>query len=147
MDSAILSTASGLVGSLIGAASSIVATWLAQHGQLRAQSLVQEATKREALYAEFIVEASKRLTHASSHQAEGPEVIAGLYAAVKRMHLISSRDVIRTADEVVRVVVETYASPNITFEEVRERMRGGETRDPLKEFTKACKAELDVLRG
>ena len=45
--------------------------------------------KREALYAEFIKEASKRRAEAWSHQAESPEVIAGLYSGVERMRLFS----------------------------------------------------------
>ena len=148
MDPAILSAASGLIGLLIGAVSFLATTWLAQRGQLRAQTLVQEAAKREALYAEFIVEASKRLADASSHQAEGPEVIAGLYAVVERMRLMSSREVIRTAEEVIRLVVETYASPNVTFDQVREHIQGSDFRDPMMEnFSNACAMELRALCG
>ena len=73
----------------------LAASWLTQRGQFRAQALVHEAVKREALYAEFIIEASKRFTDAWSRQAESPEVIAGLYSAVERMRLTSSTEVIR----------------------------------------------------
>jgi len=69
MDPAILSATSALFGSLIGGASTLAASWLTQRGQLRVQALVHEAAKREALYAEFICEASKRLTEAWSHHA------------------------------------------------------------------------------
>jgi hypothetical protein len=70
MDNAILSATSALVGSLIGGISTLAASWLTLRGRLRAQALVQEAAKRETLYAEFIIEASNRLTEAWSHQAE-----------------------------------------------------------------------------
>ena len=60
MDTAILSAASALAGSLIGGATTLIASWLTQRGQLRAQALMREAMKRETLYAEFIIEASKR---------------------------------------------------------------------------------------
>ena len=64
MDSAILSAVSLLAGPLIGGGSTFAASWLAPRGQLWAQTLADEAVEREALYAEFIIEASKRLTDA-----------------------------------------------------------------------------------
>jgi citrate synthase len=57
MDPAILSATSALAGSLIGGASSLVASWITQREQLRSQMFLQQAVKREALYTEFIVEA------------------------------------------------------------------------------------------
>ena len=69
MDTAILSAASALAGSLIGGVSTLIASWLTQRGQLRAQALIHEAVKRETLYSEFISEASKRRADAWSHHA------------------------------------------------------------------------------
>src|SRR5271166_3517461 len=106
MDPAILSAASALTGSLIGGVSMLAASWLSQRAQFRAQALVHEAVKRETLYAEFIIEASKRLTEAWSHQAESPEVVAGLYSAIERMRLTSSIEIIRVAELVVRQVID-----------------------------------------
>ena len=59
-----------------------------------------------ALYAEFIIEASRRLTDAWDHQAESPEVVANLYSAVQRMRLTSSDEVIRVAEQVTRLVIQ-----------------------------------------
>ena len=66
MDTAILSATSALIGSLIGGMSTLAASWLTLRGRVRAQALVQEAAKREVLDAEFIIEASRRLTEAWS---------------------------------------------------------------------------------
>ncbi len=145
MDPAIVAAASGLLGSLIGAASSFATTWLTQGSQRRAQSRAQEVAKREVLYAEFISEASKRLADALGRQAEGPEVIVALYATVGRMRLMSSREVVRAAEKLVHLVIETYASPNLAFEEIREKLVRGEEADPLEEFGEACRAELLAL--
>jgi hypothetical protein len=76
-----------------------------QRAQFQAQTLVHEAVEREALYAEFIIEASKRFTEAWSRQAETPEVVAGLYSAVERVRLTSSN----VAEQVGLQVVEAYA--------------------------------------
>jgi hypothetical protein len=146
MEPAILTAASGLIGSLVGAASSVATTWLSQRGQLRTQCRAQEAAKREALYAEFIAEVCKRLGDAISHHADGPEVMVGLYAAIGQMRLMSSCDVVRAAENLVRLVIDTYAGPNLTFEDLRERLVRGEANDPLEEFGEACRVELEILR-
>ncbi len=147
MDSAILSATAALCGSLVGGVSTLAASWLTQRGQLRAQSHVHEAVKREALYAEFISEASRRFTDAWSHQAESPEVVAGLYAAVQRMRLTSSDEVTRVAEQVVRSVLEAYATPDQTFDELRTRATSEDGIDPLREFSEACRIELRAMRG
>ncbi len=147
MDSAILSATAALFGSLVGGVSTLTASWLTQRGQLRAQTLVHEAVKREALYAEFIIEAARRLTDAWSHQAESPDVLAGLYSAIQRMRLTSSDDVIRNADQVIRQVIEAYAGPDQTFDELRRRAGTDEGIDPLRDFSAACRAELRALHG
>lgn len=147
MDPAILSATAGLVGSLVGGVSTFAASWLTQRGQLRTQTLIQQAVKREALYSEFIVEASKRIADAWSHQAESPEVVAGLYAAVERMRLTSSTAVIDTAEQVIRQVTDAYAAPDKTFDELRQSLRDQEFLDPLRDFSEACRMELHALRA
>jgi hypothetical protein len=76
MDSATLSAAAALGSSLIGAASTLAASWLTQGGQLRANALINESAKREALYAEFIIETSKRLAGAFGSHSQSPGVVA-----------------------------------------------------------------------
>jgi hypothetical protein len=148
MDTAILSATAALVGSLIGAISTLAASWLTLRGRLRAQALVEEAAKREALYAKFIIEATRRLSEAWSHQAESPEVLAGLYSAHQRMRLTSSDEVIRVADHVIRLVIQAYAAPDKTFDELRQRIASSDEQwDPLRGFAEACRAELRALRG
>jgi hypothetical protein len=148
MDNAILSAASALIGSLIGGMSTLAASWLSLRGRLRAQALVQEAAKREALYAEFIIEASRRLSEAWSHQAESPEVLAGLYSAHQRMRLTSSDEVIRLADYVIRLVIQAYAAPDKSFDELRQHIAASDEQwDPLRGFAEASRAELRTLLG
>jgi hypothetical protein len=113
---------------------------------LRAQVLVQEAVKRQTLYAEFIIEASKRFTEAWGHQAKDPDVVAGLYSAIERMRLTSSGEVIRVAEQVVRLLLQAYADPVKTFDEFEKFVGSEEIRDPLREFSKACRMELRALR-
>jgi hypothetical protein len=147
MDLAILSAASALAGSLAGGASTLGASLLTLRGQLRAHAWAQDAAKREALYAEFIIETSNRLADAWSHQAEGPEVLARLVSLVRRMRLTSSNEVIATAGLVVRQVMDAYAAPNRTFDEARKNLESPDRRDPLRAFSDACRLELRALSG
>jgi hypothetical protein len=50
----------------------------------RCNTVRERHAQREALYAEFIVEASKRLADAWSHHAESPDV---LFSAIERMRV------------------------------------------------------------
>lgn len=149
LDPAILPATSALIGSLIGGVSTFAASWLTQRRQLRIQLLLQEAAKRETLYAEFIIEASKRLTEAWGKRAEGPDVLAGLYAVMERMRLISSSPVLHAAEQVIRKVTAAYADSNKTFDDMRKHLEGTSIHwdNPLEDFTEACKAELYALRS
>ena len=138
MDTAILSASAGLIGSLIGGASTFAASWLTQRRMLRTQTIMQHAMQRQALYSDFIVEASKRLTEAWNHQAEGPEVIAGL---------TSSSEIIKRAEQVIRHIIAACADPNRTFDEFKQHVQDPEPADPLRDFTEACREELTSLRA
>ncbi|GBD49843.1 hypothetical protein [Methylopila sp. Yamaguchi] len=58
MDAGYISALAALAGSAIGALASLDTTWLTKHAQERATLLVQDRARREALYGEFIQEAS-----------------------------------------------------------------------------------------
>jgi hypothetical protein len=147
MDPAILPVTSALLGSLIGGISTFAASWFTQRGQFRTQNLMRQSARLEALYAEFISEASKRIADGWSNQAEGPEVIAGLYSALERMRLVSSAPVIEAAEDVLDFILDTYTGPNRTFDDLQRLMRSDEFRDPLQTFSSTCRAELRGLRG
>jgi len=68
--------------------------------------------------------------------------VAGLCSAVNRMRLGSSDDVIRIAQQVIRQVIEAYATPDLSFDELRERAGSEAGIDPLRDFSEACRAEL-----
>ena len=147
MEPAIISASSALAGSLIGGFSSLAASWLTQREQLRAQMHLQKAMKREELYTEFIIEASKRFVEAWDHQAEGPDVVAGLYSTLARMRLTSPAEIVRLGEDVARRLVEAYIAPKKTFDELQELIKQEDFTDPLKEFSEACRLELHALRA
>ena len=145
MDTAILSASAALIGSLVGGVSTFAASWVTQRKMLRTQTRMRHARQRQKLYSEFIIEASRCLAEAWSHQAEGPEVISNLYSAVERMRLVSSSRVVKCAEEVMRGIIAAYAEPNRTFDELRQRVQqSSEEHEPLREFTKACRQEFSL---
>jgi hypothetical protein len=146
MDPGILPAVSGLIGSLVGGVPTFAASWLTQREQVRAQTLVQRAMQREALYAEFVIEASRRIADAWSHRPKNPEVIARLYSAVERMRLISSDTVVSAAEKVLRRIMDTYAAPDRTFNELRAYVKAEKDYDPLRDFSEVCRLELGALR-
>jgi hypothetical protein len=119
MNLAIISALSALAGSTIGALSSFSTTWLVQTSQIRSQNRGTERIKRETLYGEFIAEAAKRMTDAMSHQA--------------------------AAEQVARIVVESYIAPNRSLKELHDAVMDGEKLDPLAQFADACRKELGSL--
>jgi hypothetical protein len=50
------------------------------------------------------------------------------------------------SDTIVRISVETYFAPNKTFPEMRELMKIHAI-DPLRPFSKICRAELQALKA
>ena len=64
IDPALLSAMSALVGALIGGGASLTAAVYTQRHQDRLQRVARETTKREQVYADFIMDASKLLLNA-----------------------------------------------------------------------------------
>ncbi len=147
MDTAIISAVSALAGSSIGAMASFGTTWLVQSNQLRYQQRAAEVTKREALYAEFISEAAKRLTDAMSHEAETPDVLVLLAASIGQMRLFSSKEVIEAAEQIAHLIVDTYVAPNRSMKQLHESVMDRSRLDPLAHFGEACREELRTMIG
>ena len=51
-------------------------------------------------------------------------------------------EVIAAAEQVVRVVVNSYIAPNRSLKELRDAVLDGEKLDPLAHFADACRQEL-----
>jgi hypothetical protein len=66
------------------------------------------------------------------------------YALLSRIRLASSPKVLLAAEDVLKVIMETYARPNMTEEEIRSLALRRE--DPLKFFGEICRTELESVR-
>ena len=147
MNAPIISALAGLIGAAIGGLTSGLAAWLAQKTQAHVQWLVHERGRRQDLYKEFIEAASRCYADALLHEKpEIPEMpaLVELFAKIGRMRLLSSPSVIASAEQIGRKINETYLEPNKTFPEVQQ-MIDSNTIDIFGDFSKACRAEFELL--
>jgi hypothetical protein len=141
MDSSIVMATAALLGSLAGASASIFTTWMTQRSQLTRERAVEELRRRELLYEEFIREASNSVIDSLSNSLDQPDKFVKLYANLSCIRLVSSQAVLAAAEECCGRIVELYAKPNLSVDEIRARFQV-EHFDPLREFSAACRTEL-----
>jgi hypothetical protein len=144
VDASAISALAALTGAAVGGLTSGLANWLSNRGQLRAQWILHEKTRRQTLYGDFIEEAAK--CHADALQHDEPNIpgLVGLYAKLSRMRTLSSEKVVHRAEEVARKILDTYLEPDKSFVELREMVIDG-TIDLLKDFSAACREEFEEL--
>ena len=85
---------------------------------------------------------------ASAFSSARPRQGLGAFGALMITSDISkyTKDVVESAEAVVRTIVETCFAPNKTFPELRELMNSHAI-DPLRAFSEICRAELRALKG
>ena len=93
------------------------------------------------MYGEFITEASRLAVDAVSHSLDSLEKLVTLYGILGRIRLISSEEVLAEAEASCQRIVELYARPNISVEQI-DGSFDPDKLDPLKTFSSACRAEL-----
>ena len=148
MNSAVLSTLAALGGSSIGALGPIVSNYLLQRGQTQRDLLLRQIADREALYSDFINEASRIYVDSQIHSLGRPEDLVPLHALVRRIRLLASDAVVKAAESVVKQTITQYNGPNRTVEQIRADAVSG-VEGPLDLFSFACRDELQsiVRRG
>jgi hypothetical protein len=132
-------------GSLVGALGSSISTWIIQRHQDRRDLLGRKIFHREQLYSDFISESARALLDALVHNMSDPKNLLPSYALLSRIRLSSSRQVLASAEEVVREIIGTYAKPNLTPEQVQSAATNGE--DPLRKFSEICRSELEFMQS
>jgi hypothetical protein len=146
VDSTIITAVAAVGGSLVGAAATIVTAWITQRTQRRHAVRNAMLRDRETLYGEFITEASRLAVEALGHSLERPETFVKLYGITGRIRLVASDTVLAAAEACIRQIIDLYAKPNLTVEQIRlafERDRF----DPIRDFSVACQKELLELAG
>jgi hypothetical protein len=144
MDVAYISALSALAGSVIGGLTTGFTSWLTHRSQVRAEQYTRDRARRQELYKDFILEASKVYTGAvMSNEPDIKEMIA-LYGMLSRMRIMSSSAIVTFAERILVETTRAYSQPNQTLPELTELLRTGTGIDPLKDFAEAVRAEFGL---
>jgi serine/threonine-protein kinase len=101
---------------------------------------------RQALYGEFITEASRLTIDALSHSLEGPDTLVTLYGILGRIRLVAADPALAAAETCARELVDLYAQSNMTLEQIRVAFERDRL-DPIRDFSVACRKELLEIAG
>jgi HAMP domain-containing protein len=148
IDPALLSSASALMGALIGGGTSMAAAVYTQRYQDRLQRVASEITKREMVSAEFIMNASNWVLNAYVRDeialnAEEQRLI-GL---VNRMRLFAPPSVVAGAEAVLKAIIEIALKPGVNVRQLaKEALSKNPEPDSLQAFSQVCRADLDNVR-
>ena len=117
-----MASTAALAGAAIGGLTSVLASWLAQQIQARAQLFAQDQLRRQELYKEFIEEAAKTYIDALQHDKADVPALVGLYAKISRMRTLSSRRTVEGADQIAKKIIDLTKTgelnPNVLCEAV-----------------------------
>ncbi len=138
---AYLSAVAALVGTFVGGITSIATSWLGQQRQTKEQRRAREKDELQALYKQFIQDASKLYVDALEHNTAEISKLVDIYATLNRMRVLSSPKVIAAAESALRMIMDTYAKENASFSGIRQLIDHGFP-DPLRAFSEACHEEL-----
>jgi len=142
MNPAHLPAIAAFAGSAAGMLATVVSNWVMQRRKLRLTRRTRAYTHRHKLYKRFIREASRLYADALVTEGSDTSNLVQIYALIAEMRVVSSDAVVAEAERAGRRILEIYQSPNREFRELPKVM---EETDPLREFSEACRRELQLL--
>lgn len=144
IDLAVLTPAAALVG---GSASLIAAIYT-QRTQHRLHRVSTEITRRETVYADFVMIASHLHLNAQIRDdislGQDEQRLVGL---INRMRLFAPPEVLQCAEGVLRKILDTYLKPKIELRQLALDALADGPRDPLLPFSVVCRRDLDHVRN
>jgi len=142
MDPGYITALAALGGAALGGLTSFATSWTTLRTQMKAQRSDSSKSKRQKLYKAFIDDAARIYGDALLHDKLETTGLIDLHALVSRMRIVSSRPVIETAVNVVKVITDTYSQPNKSPEEIEAMISNGSV-DILQSFSEACRDEFE----
>lgn len=147
IDPALLGPVAALCGALAGGSASFAAAMYTQRSQHRLQRIAAEVTKRERVYAEFVMRASNLLLNAYIRD----DIALGsdeqrLIGLINRMRLFAAPVVVAGAEAVLKTIVEIALKPSVEIRQLAtEALAKPLDPDPLLAFSLICRADLDSV--
>lgn len=148
VDPSLVTSASALLGAMIGGGASLIGAIYTQRAQDRLQRVAGEIAKRETVYAEFVMSASNLLLKAYIQDGialDGEE--QRLIGLINRMRLFASPEVVGGAETVLRTIVDISLKPSVELRQLAaEALSKSLDPDPLLAFSLICRTNLDDMR-
>ena len=150
IDPALLSSVAALVGALIGGGASLAVAVYTQRYQDRLQRIALEITKRETVYADFVMNVSNLLLTAYTRN-QGEMALSGaeqrVIGLINRMRLFAPADVVAEAEAVLKAIIEISLKPAVDLGQLaRAALSKSHDPDPLLRFCRVCRGDLDNVR-
>ena len=137
------------VAALVGGSASLMAAIYTQRTQHRLHRVTAEISRRETVYAEFVMSASHLLLNAhilDDISLNGDE--QRLIGLLNRMRLFAPQEVLVCADAVLKNILNTYLKPKVALRQLAiEALAEGPRVDPLLPFSLVCRDDLDHVRN
>jgi len=150
IDPTLLGPISALLGALIGGCTSLAGAIYSQRVHDRCERLAAEVTKREGVYADFVVCASNMLLNAFVKD----DISVGadeqrLLGLINRMRLFAPAEVVNAGEAVLRAIIQVALQPSVELRQLANKaLSQSLDPDPLLSFSEVCRADLDgVGRG
>jgi hypothetical protein len=142
-----LHSTSALAGAMIVGGASLTAAIYSQWYQGRLQMMNREANKREAIYGEFIMSASKAVVKASiTDKLSWTRDEQHLIGLINRMRLFAPPAVITEAESVIRTLVGIALEPKRDLNELaKTTLTDRSVPDLLLRFSLASQADLKSI--
>jgi hypothetical protein len=144
----LLTPAAALIGAIVGGSASLAAAIYKDRAQYRLQRVTAEVTRRETVYADFVMSASRMLLNAHVRDdiaLDGEE--QRLVGLINRMRLFAPQEVLASAETVLKAIVNIYLKPRVDLRQLAtDVLTDGTPGDPLLPFSSVCRQDLENVR-
>ena len=132
----------------MGGAASLIAAVYTHRSSERLRRVATEITKRETVYADFVMHSSNLLLKAYTSDElvlTGDEL--HMIGLINRMRIFAPADVVGTAEAVLRAIVEISLKPSIELRQLaKDALSKSPDPDPLLTFSLVCRVDLENVR-
>ncbi len=143
MSDAYLYAIAAIAGSVIGALATLVASWVSQRSQQKAERMSRAVSKRQELYEEFIDEASKLYADGMIHELGDPSKLVRLYAVLNKLRLSAPARMLAKAEEIMPRILQLYQAPAPKKHfDLSQAIQRHDDLDLLRAFSDACRDDL-----
>jgi len=143
------------ITSLLGGLTCVGGVWILvflneRRSQRRRALAAQQLKAREHLYEEFVNACAKLMREFMEDEMVAADTLASVIAIVNRIRVSASTPVLKSAEATLETITRDYLeNDDLSMDEkvTHLRMNALRGRDPLSDFSRACRDELWELHA